>query len=84
LSPNNKRFNQRFLSPDMAQLILLPRPIIGGRSVHEESGETTGEFRIDLERVIVDPDYRRRVLLRLRAETEASVPPLATAPSHKG
>jgi len=52
--------------------------------VREESGETNGEFRIDLERVIVDPDYRRRVLLRLRAETEASVPPLAIAPSHEG
>jgi hypothetical protein len=55
----------------------------GRRSVREESGETTGEFRIDLERVIVDPDYRRRVLLRLRAETEASVPPLAIVP-HEG
>src|SRR5262249_15553506 len=38
----------------------------GRRCVREESGETTGEFRIDLERVIVDPDYRRRVLARLR------------------
>ena len=52
--------------------------------MREENGETTDEFRIDLERVIVDPDYRRRVLLRLRAETEASVPPLAIAPSHDG
>src|SRR5215831_6557025 len=30
LSPNDERFNQRFLSPDMAQLILLRRPTIGG------------------------------------------------------
>ena len=52
--------------------------------MREESGETTGEFRIDLERVVVDPDYRRRVLLRLRAETKASVPPLAIVPSHEG
>jgi hypothetical protein len=48
--------------------------------LREESGETTGEFRIDLERVIVDPDYRRRVLARLRAETGAGAPPMAAAP----
>jgi hypothetical protein len=48
--------------------------------LREESGESTGEFRIDLERVIVDPDYRRRVLARLRAETGASAPPMAAAP----
>ena len=52
--------------------------------MREESGETTGEFRIDLERVIVDPDYRCRVLARLRTETGASAPPLAVAPSHEG
>jgi len=44
--------------------------------VREESGETTGELRIDLERVIVDPHYRRRVLARLRAETSANAPPV--------
>ena len=51
--------------------------------MREESGETTSEFRIDLERVIVDPDYRRRVLARLRAETGASAPPLAAVPPHE-
>ena len=51
--------------------------------MREESGETAGELRIDLERVIVDPDYRRRVLARLRAETGASALPLAAAPPHE-
>lgn len=37
----------------------------------EETGEDSGEFRIDLERVIVDPDYRQRVLAQLRAEAHA-------------
>ena len=52
--------------------------------MREESGETTDEFRIDLERVIVDPDYRRRVLARLRAETGASAPAMAAVPPHEG
>jgi hypothetical protein len=37
--------------------------------VPEETGEDSGEFRIDLERVVADPDYRRQVLAYLRAET---------------
>jgi hypothetical protein len=48
--------------------------------VREESGETSGELRIDLERVIVDPHYRRRVLARLRAETDANAPPITAVP----
>ena len=52
--------------------------------MREESGETTSEFRIDLERVILDPDYRRRVLARLRAETGASAPSIAALPPHEG
>ena len=55
----------------------------GRRRMREESGETTGDFRIDLERVVVDPDYRRRVLMRLRAETGASAPPMVAVPSHE-
>ena len=51
--------------------------------MREESGETTGEVCIDLERVIVDPDYRRRVLVRLRGETHANAPPSATVPPHE-
>jgi hypothetical protein len=46
--------------------------------VPEETGKDSGEFRIDLERVVVDPDYRRRVLVHLRAEMLAgtsSAPP---------
>jgi hypothetical protein len=52
--------------------------------VREESGETAGELRIDLERVIVDPDYRRRVLARLRAESGTRAPPLAAVPPAEG
>ena len=45
--------------------------------MRKESGEAPDEFRIDLERVVVDPDYRRRVLAHLRAATlaGASSPP---------
>lgn len=36
---------------------------------------------IDLDRVIVDPDYRRRVIDRLRAEAQTRSPPESrTAP----
>jgi hypothetical protein len=31
--------------------------------------ETVSEERIDLDRVIVDPDYRRQVLARLRSQS---------------
>lgn len=51
--------------------------------MREESGETIGDFRIDLERVIVDPDYRRHVLAHLRAETGASAPPITALPQHE-
>ena len=51
--------------------------------MREESGETTSEFRIDLERVIVDPDYRRRVLAHLRAEPGATASPMAAVPPHE-
>jgi hypothetical protein len=51
--------------------------------VREESGETSDEFRVDLERAIVDPEYRRRVLARLRAEAAASAPPVAALPPHE-
>ena len=62
----------------------LAAPVSSGRAkVREESGETAGELRIDLERVIVDPHYRRRVLARLRAEAGANAPPIATAPPHE-
>ena len=48
--------------------------------MREESGEATSKVRIDLERVIVDPDYRRRVLARLVAETHSDAPLRATVP----
>jgi hypothetical protein len=36
---------------------------------------------IDLDRVIVDPDYRRRVMDRLRAEAAPRSPPQESAPA---
>lgn len=51
--------------------------------MREESGEATGEVRIDLERVIADPDYRRHVLARLRAETEANAALAAAVSPHE-
>lgn len=36
-------------------------------------GEEPGRDGIDLDRVIVDPDYRRRIIDRLRAEAETRV-----------
>ena len=49
--------------------------------MREEGGEEAGELRIDLDRVIVDPDYRQRVLARLRAERHASAAPILGVPS---
>jgi hypothetical protein len=37
-------------------------------------GEEPRSDGIDLDRVIVDPDYRRRVIDRLRAEAETRAP----------
>ena len=39
---------------------------------------------IDLDRVIVDPDYRRRVIDRLRAEAETCVPTQQPQPDPGG
>jgi hypothetical protein len=39
---------------------------------------------IDLDRVIVDPDYRRRIIDRLRAEAETRVPTQQPQPDPGG
>ena len=49
-----------------------------------ESLAIAWEAGIAAERVIVDPDYRRRVLARLRAESGTCAPPLAAVPPAEG
>lgn len=43
-------------------------------------GEDPRSEGIDLDRVIVDPDYRRRVMARLRAEAALRPPPQDPSP----
>ncbi len=43
-------------------------------------GEERRSEGIDLDRVIVDPDYRRRVMARLREEAAMRPPPQEAAP----
>ncbi len=43
-------------------------------------GEEPGRDGIDLDRVIVDPDYRRRVMEKLRAEAAPHPPSQEPAP----
>ncbi|HXY99898.1 MAG TPA: hypothetical protein VEI03_07840 [Stellaceae bacterium] len=46
-----------------------------------ERGEEPAFDRIDLDRVIVDPDYRRRVMDQLRAEAARRSPPADLGPA---
>jgi hypothetical protein len=47
-------------------------------------GEEPRPDGIDLDRVIVDPDYRRRVIEKLRAEAAPLPPPEKPAPAAAG
>jgi hypothetical protein len=45
-----------------------------------ERGDERASDGIDLDRVIIDPDYRRRVLDRLRAQSMPPSPPIDPRP----